>query len=112
MFRRSSRLPRSGGLTERLEPMAYWMLQAKPEIYDARAALGDVGSLDRWRIARYRDDIAPGDEFALWISGRESGVYAFGVVTGPVVRDEDPDPLWQDPADGAALGGGVLACLV
>jgi hypothetical protein len=92
--------------------MAYWMLQAKPEIYDARAALGDVGSLDRWRIARYRDDIAPGDEFALWISGRESGVYAFGVVTGPVVRDEDPDPLWQDPADGAALGGGVLACLV
>jgi hypothetical protein len=83
--------------------MAYWILQAKPEVYDALAALGDADSLDRWRIARYRDDIAPGDEFALWISGRESGVYAFGVVTGPVVCDRDPDPFWQDPAEGSRL---------
>jgi EVE domain len=83
--------------------MAYWILQAKPEVYDALAALGDADSLDRWRIARHRDDIAPGDEFALWISGRESGVYAFGVVTGPVVCDRDPDPFWQDPAEGSGL---------
>jgi hypothetical protein len=29
--------------------------------------------------------------------------YAFGVVTGPVVCDRDPDPFWQDPAEGSGL---------
>jgi hypothetical protein len=44
------------------------------------------------------------DTFALWVSGRESGresgVYAFGVVTEPTeLQPEDPDPYWQGSTD-------------
>lgn len=83
--------------------MAYWILQARPEIYDALGALSEEAGIDRWRVARHRNDIAPGDEFALWISGRDSGVYALGVVTEPVTRGSDPDPFWQDPAYGEEM---------
>jgi hypothetical protein len=78
----------------------YWILQANPKIYDAVTSLGDAGRLDRWRVSRYLKDLEPGNKFALWISGTNSGVYAFGVITGPVGRDKDPDPLWQDSTDG------------
>lgn len=83
--------------------MAYWIFQANPKVYNALAALGDPSPIDRWRVARYLNDMTPGDECALWISGRASGVYAIGVITGPVVRDRDPDLFWQDPSEGSRM---------
>ena len=46
-------------------------------------ALADADSIRTWTVARYRQDIGPGDEFALWASGPAGGVYALGVVTAP-----------------------------
>jgi hypothetical protein len=84
--------------------MSYWILQANPTIYDALAALsGPAEELDRWRVKRYLNELELGDEFALWISGRDSGVYAFGILTEAPVRERDPDPFWQDRAEGLRM---------
>jgi predicted RNA-binding protein with PUA-like domain len=80
--------------------MAYWILQGNPEIYDTAGAL-QAGNIDRWRIARHLQDISPGDQFALWISGPSGGVVALGVVTDPPTQDADPDEFWVNPAEGA-----------
>src|SRR5215467_4319884 len=81
--------------------MAYWILQANPdEIYQVFDALANPTAIRTWRVARYRQQIAPGDEFALWASGRNSGVYGFGVVTEPAeLRPPDADSHWLDPAE-------------
>ena len=63
--------------------MAYWILQANPKRFQIDDALRDAAAIRKWIVARYRRDIAPGDEFALWESGHQSGVRAFGVVTEP-----------------------------
>jgi hypothetical protein len=87
--------------------MAYWILQANPNSdngYRIFDALADVGAIHSWRVARYRHDIAPGDEFALWASGQKSGVYAFGVVTEPAeCRVADAGPYWKNPAEANRL---------
>ena len=81
--------------------MAHWLLQANPDAYRIFDALADTGAIRTWTVARYRHDIAVGDEFALWASGQKSGVYAFGVVTEPAEQQPgDPDRYWQDPASG------------
>jgi 5-methylcytosine-specific restriction enzyme A len=81
--------------------MAYWVLQANPDIYDVPGALRDAGHLRTWTIPRHRHDIGPGDEFALWVSGRDSGVRAFGTVTEAAeYAPGDPDPHWKDAAEG------------
>lgn len=79
--------------------MAYWILQANPGIYRIFDALGDAGAIRTWTVAHHRQVIAPGDELALWASGPDSGVYAFGVVTEAAeFRPDDPDQYWEGPA--------------
>jgi len=58
--------------------MAYWILQANPRLYRVFSALDDAPALQTWTIAHHKDDMMSGDEFALWVSGKDSGVYAFG----------------------------------
>ncbi|XVV09477.1 hypothetical protein ACQP2X_32100 [Actinoplanes sp. CA-131856] len=56
--------------------MPHWLFQHDP----TRGVCGDGD----WTIRRYRDRISPGDEVALWHSGRSGGVVAVGViVTAP-----------------------------
>lgn len=76
--------------------MAYWTLQANPGIYRIFDALGDAEAIRTWTVAHHREVIASGDEFALWASGPNSGIYAFGVVTEPAeFRPDEPDPYWE-----------------
>jgi predicted RNA-binding protein with PUA-like domain len=83
--------------------MRYWILQANPRRYRLLDALRDGYGISSWSIAHLREEIAPGDEFALWLSGEERGVYALGVVTEPAEsRPDDNDPYWTDPADATA----------
>jgi hypothetical protein len=59
--------------------------------------LSDIKS---WSIATRFDEIAKGDDVAVWVSGPARGVYAVGEVTGLPVYDEG-DEYWQDSADRA-----------
>ena len=80
--------------------MRHWILQANPRRYRLLDALRDSYEISSWSIAHLREEIAPGGEFALWLSGEERGVYALGVVTEPAeYRPDDDDPYWTDPAD-------------
>ena len=79
--------------------MRNWILQANPRRYRLFDALRDGYEISSWSVAHLRDEIAPGDEFALWLSGEERGVYALGVVTEPPEYGQDDDPYWTDPAD-------------
>lgn len=81
--------------------VAYWILEANPSTYRVFDALADAENIRTWTVARYRRDIAPGDQFALWASGPSSGVYAFGVLREPAEHAPgDPDTYWQDSAEG------------
>ena len=80
--------------------MAYWILQANPDVYRIFDALEDAEAIRTWTVAHHRQVIAPGDEFALWASGPKGGVCAFGVVTEPAqFKPDDLDPYWEGPAE-------------
>lgn len=80
--------------------MSYWILQANPKLYKIDSALHAATAIRTWTIAHHWREIAPGDRFALWVSGKNSGVYAFGVVTKPAMVRPGDDSHWQDPAEG------------
>jgi hypothetical protein len=79
--------------------MKYWILQANPKKYRIFDALEDPSRMRKWVVARYRDDIAPGDEFALWLSGKDGGVKAFGIVTGHAAPTPADNTHWEDPEE-------------
>jgi hypothetical protein len=59
--------------------------------------VSDIGS---WSIATRFDEIAKGDDVALWVSGPSRGVYAVGKVTGLPTVDAS-DEYWVDAVDRA-----------
>lgn len=80
--------------------VAHWILQCNPERYRLRDALRDGYDIVSWRAPRYRKQIAPGDNAALWISGPAAGVYALAEITGrPEWVVEEPDPYWVDAGE-------------
>jgi hypothetical protein len=83
--------------------VAHWILTANPDTYRIFDALRDGYPIGSWRIAHLRNEIAPGDEFALWASHRDEsirGAYALGVVTRSAEYGlTGPDPYWTNPAE-------------
>lgn len=53
--------------------MAYWILQANPDIYRIFDALGDAEAIGTWTLAHHHQVVGPGDEIALWASGPNPG---------------------------------------
>ena len=82
--------------------MAYWLLQGNPAHWRIRDFFTDGHTSTVWTIRRFKDMIAPGDEVALWLSGKQGGVVAVGAVTGPprfgTVGAED-EKYWTDAHD-------------
>jgi predicted RNA-binding protein with PUA-like domain len=79
--------------------MAHWLLQSNPQRWRIADFLADRGSdeLTTWSVTRYRDEVQPGDDFALWRTGRDAGVIALGQVTGLVYEAAGvADEYWQD----------------
>jgi MoxR-like ATPase len=63
-----------------------WIFQANPEIYDTRGAVGQLSELT-WLVARYKDEIGPGDRVYLWESGPGGGIVSVAeVLDRPNVR--------------------------
>ncbi len=71
----------------------YWLFQGNPENYRMIDAIRDLEEMP-WPLNRYTEDISVGDEVIIWVSGKESGIYAFGEIIEPVkifeeVSDKD-----------------------
>src|SRR5947207_1554509 len=84
--------------------MRYWLIQANPEkkwnIFEWWETTDEP--LDRWTLGWAAPDLNRGDKFALWVSGREAGVYATGRISGAAqpVPALKADPYWRDPPTG------------
>jgi hypothetical protein len=57
-------------------------LRCNPTHWRIRDFFDDGRDSTAWTIRRHRDDISAGDDVAIWLSGRRSGVAALGKVTG------------------------------
>jgi len=73
---------------EKLEAEVYsgksraWIFQSNPQRYDILNAVADKElTEDVWEVKRYKDEIHLGDICLIWMSGRESGIYAVGDIT-------------------------------
>jgi predicted RNA-binding protein with PUA-like domain len=81
-----------------------WIFQANPQRYDIMNALADeeIGNDMHWLVNQHKKDIAKGHIGLIWLSGRESGIYAIAeIVTDPQFMEE-PDSekkYWTDSVD-------------
>jgi len=53
-------------------PPAFWIFQGNPDKWDFRGALEETFEGDNWdwSVRQYGDSMLPGDQVALWVSGR------------------------------------------
>jgi hypothetical protein len=80
-----------------------WIFQANPERYNVLNALADESlKEDAWLVSRYKDQIRSGDIGLIWVSGKESGIYAVVDVTSNVqLLADSPESTqyWRNPSD-------------
>ena len=70
-----------------------WIFQANPQRYDILNSIADKELVeDVWEVSRYKDQIRAGHICLIWMSGKESGIYAVGDVTS------DPEFMVDSPA--------------
>lgn len=59
-----------------------WIFQANPTRYKIREALDDYNiSKNHWLVNQCGESISKGDLCLIWMSGKESGIYAVGEIT-------------------------------
>jgi len=83
--------------------MANWLFQESPDQFHRDRAPGS-DERDRPRqfnVARYHQLLSPGDNAAIWVSGRDSGVYGLATIAPNPAGDADiydrriqPDNDW------------------
>lgn len=75
-----------------------WLFQCNPDRYKIFDLVADTAALPaNWSAGRYLDQIETGDGVVFWLSGRDAGVYALGVVTGtPLELTGAGSPWWVD----------------
>ena len=93
----------------RRDAVRTWIFQGNPKTFDIAGYLAASNGVITWTVARYADQILPGDIAYIWQSagdGKEpAGVIAEGVILErPSVQADDPiaAPFWLVPNDGAA----------
>jgi predicted RNA-binding protein with PUA-like domain len=78
--------------------MARWLLQCNPikwRIFDFFEAGQELTS---WTVNRYMNQMAAGDDFALWVTGSSGGVVGLGKVVGSPEKlavEEIDDEYWS-----------------
>lgn len=84
--------------------MRHWVIQANPaKKWDIFRWWNETDEdLTSWLLGWEAPEFRNGDRFALWVGGKEAGIYAAGRATGsPEFRAEaDADPYWRDPPQG------------
>ena len=81
----------------------HWIVTCNPNrwgFFDFLAKGNKVTDIESWSVATRFDQVAKGDDLALWVTGPKRGVYAVGTVRGPPSLDTG-DEHWVDPADAA-----------
>lgn len=76
---------------ENNEKVNFWVFQGNPKIYDVSRALND-NMIHEWWVKSHKDKINIGDKGIIWVTGQESGCYAFfKVITEIYEANEDED---------------------
>lgn len=80
-----------------------WIFQANPNRFDILNALADPHlKLQKWQVNQYKDEVKKGDIALLWMSGKESGIYAVTeVISDPQMMPDFPEEekYWMNEAD-------------
>ncbi|SHG42726.1 hypothetical protein [Geodermatophilus nigrescens] len=81
---------------------SHWILKSNPQVWNVWEWWEKEDTeLNSWTISRRIDQIGPGDDFALWVTGPEAGVYAFGKVVGqPQGPGYAGGGYWETPPEG------------
>ena len=85
--------------------MANWIFQLNPDRFDI-AASDERDRPRRFNVARYRDQLRPGDNAAIWVSGSLAGVYGLATIAANEAGEVDiyerviePDSGWRREED-------------
>ena len=81
-----------------------WIFQANPQRYDMLNALADeeIRNDMHWLVNQHKKDIAKGHLGMIWLSGKESGIYALTEIISDPQLLEEPVPekkYWTDSED-------------
>ena len=77
--------------------MAHWILQCNPSVWRIRDFFESGRTGTQWVIRRHWTKMSPGDDVAIWMSGRPGGVVAVGRVSGEPEFGSPPkgqDQFW------------------
>lgn len=73
------------------EEVNYWIFQGNPNVYDVTRSLND-NMVHEWWVKSYKDKINIGDKGVIWVTGKDSGCYAFFEVTTEIYdKGEDEE---------------------
>lgn len=83
-----------------------WIFQANPDRYDILNALSDekIGNSIHWLVNQHKGEIRQGHIGLLWMSGKDSGIYAVTQITSdPQLMEEYPEEkkYWLGDEKGA-----------
>ena len=81
-----------------------WIFQANPNRYDILNALSDerIGNEIHWLVNQHKTEISKGHIGLIWLSGRESGIYAVTeIISNPQLMKEPitEEKYWVDAVD-------------
>ena len=69
-----------------------WIFQANPQRYDILNSLADEELKEEvWLITRFKDKIQKGDVGIVWMSGKDSGIYALAEIMNNPEFMEEPE---------------------
>ncbi len=68
--------------------MTNWIFQLNPDRFDI-AASDEADRPRRFNVARYRDQLRPGDSAAIWESGPHAGVYGLATIAANEAGEPD-----------------------
>lgn len=87
-----------------------WIFQANPAKYAILDSLRTEPE-EYWNLRQHANEVALGDRVVIWLSGKQSGVYAVGtVVASPVDMADSPSgqTRWSDKKAGTRVIPRVL----